>query len=191
MCNGGETCSTCAGDCGDCPCTSALCSAGSTLCCPGGTPGTWNPSIAHCDCYSCSTADDCGASDICIGGRCESAWGRSYRVTAVEASFPAGIDSDDTVPDCYVITTIDGTAHQSPYVDEDYTPYWGYSFDVSLYATSTFGFQVWDWDPFDDDLLFYLTAGSIAVDVEWLRSGTATFNTTDWSSWITYTFEPR
>jgi hypothetical protein len=154
-------------------------------------PGVWNAGTGHCDCYSCATYSDCGAEDICISGRCESAWGRAYRVTAVDATLPAGIDSDDSVPDCYIITNVDGTVYRSSTVDEDYTPTWNHSFDVTLSRTSSFTWTLYDWDPFDDDELVWRTPGETWVDVEWLRSGSIAFRNEDWTLVVNYTFAPR
>ena len=190
FCNGTETCSTCEMDCGACPCTSMLCTSGSALCCPGGNPGTWNGAIAHCDCYTCTTADDCGVSDICISGRCESAWGRSYRITAVSATLRVGIDSDDSVPDPYITVVVDGTAHQSAYVDENYAPTWNYSFDATLRSASTFTWTIYDYDWVDDDPLWSRPSGT-SVDVGWLRAGTTTFYSDSGLSSVTFTFAPR
>ena len=46
------------------PCTEALCTAGSNLCCwRDGSPGTWNPTLLGCICPSAADADADGDGD--------------------------------------------------------------------------------------------------------------------------------
>jgi hypothetical protein len=78
-CEAGESCTTCASDCGACPSPGPAC--GTTACdyswCgtayAGACPSTWNGSADGCDC-GCQFADpDCGGL-LCYGLTCDYNW---------------------------------------------------------------------------------------------------------------------
>lgn len=192
-CDPDETCSTCNTDCGVCPCTSALCTAGSTLCCPSGNPGMWNSSVAHCDCFDCTTPEDCNVVDICLGGRCESAWGRAYRITVVNGIYPSHCvsDPDGSEPDPYVELTINSTTYTTLSAapqNDTVTPTWNVHVDTTLLSTSTLGFTIFDDDVTTDDTIASHAAGPI--DATWLHDGAVTFHSDDWTYTTTFTFAP-
>ncbi|MDI7268751.1 MAG: hypothetical protein QME96_12225 [Myxococcota bacterium] len=187
-----ETCSTCPADCGECPCTAADCTAGSSRCCPGAEPGMWR--AGACDCDACTTYTDCGTTEICAAGSCAPAWGRAYRVVAVNGVFSeSGPDGSwDTwggLPDPYITMCIDGRCGSSSYVADTLRPTWNFSMNATLYSTSTFTWTVYDDDYGTDDTMLYRTGSDISV--QWLREGTATFSTSDGSSRVRFDFQPR
>ena len=161
----------CLTSCGDCA-TGEVCSSG--LCVFGG----------------CYTADDCGAQEICVAGSCESAWGHLYRITAVGGTYYcAALDWDGSYADPYVVVTVDGVAHSSPFVDDTLVVNWNYHFDVALLSTSTFDYNVYNDNVTTDDLIVHFTDGAVPVDVIWLRDGTFTSSTSDDRCSTTFTFE--
>jgi hypothetical protein len=189
-CDATEACSTCAADCGGCPgCTATLCAAGDLGCCPGALPGAWNSVYSRCDCGGCAVSTDCAAAEVCAAGSCESAWGRTYRITAVSGAYScAALDWDGSAVDPFVTVIVDGVAHTSPTVDDRTTVTWNYYFDAALRSTSTFGYTVYNENWSSNDVIMYLTAAS--VPVAWLHSGSHVSSTADGLCSTTFTFRP-
>ena len=135
-CDSGETCSTCASDCGACPAT-----CGNGACDSGETCSTCASDCGACPPTGCSVqvsadgntvTDSCGGSDICIcdldttcaagcdlcltPGRCEAAFPRRYALVPQIALVPAtkpdgsGWDADGSGPDLFAEMTVDGSA---------------------------------------------------------------------------------
>jgi hypothetical protein len=142
VCEGGETCSSCSSDCGTC---APVCGDG--VCEPN------ESCLADC---GCSAHSDCGSSQICYQSSCESAYGRNYLFTVVDAYFPTNKPSDgqpwDVVgpPDPFVelCTQAACPAQTTTTKDNVYSAVWNESFVVMLSGPSTgsVSFRMWDED---------------------------------------------
>ena len=85
VCNGDETCGSCAQDCGACPPPPPAC--GDSVCNGDETCGSCAQDCGVCACQP----GDCTGSDVCIGEVCTPAFGRAYRISVI-AMTVAGVD---------------------------------------------------------------------------------------------------
>lgn len=135
VCNGGESCASCPGDCGGC---AETCSSADPTSCSG--------------------------ENICVAGTCTSAWGRTYRIRVTElvvSTTNQEGDSWDTLggaPDPYVEVTIAGALAYSTTENPDtFAPNFANFADVVLASGQNWGIAAWDADLAEPDNIIYCT----------------------------------
>lgn len=155
VCIDGESCESgscvCVPDCGARACGPDGCGGECGAGCTGGQ--VCNAEGTACDAPGCSTCADCGASEACLFGHCESPWDRNYRVTLIDGEFPPRNDEGgrwdilNADPDPTARVSVSGT--QTRYACENGTlmPAWLEDIDVTLSADSVLEFALIDEDP--------------------------------------------
>lgn len=136
---------------------------------------------------ACRVARDCAvATDVCVEDRCAPGFGRTYRLSALAASFPAargdGRSWDlDGAPDPYVCVSVYGSPNglacsDTRGVRDSLDPAWSGTFEVEVGADTQVIVTAWDADPGSpagatDDALGGLWWPNGASFVESVRSG--------------------
>ena len=173
-CDSGETCSTCASDCGACPptgCSVQVSADGNTV-----TDSCGGSDICICD-LDTTCAAGC---DLCLTpGRCEAAFPRRYTLSPAFAWVPptkpdgSGWDADGSGPDLFAEMTVDGSAPFSTATVNDLTldadGHFTASFpdlfrDFNLVAGSSIQAEVIDEDSFSDDSAFICNLNATAAE---------------------------
>jgi hypothetical protein len=108
----------------------------------------------------CSRHADCATNMICQTGRCQSAYGRLYEITVVNATFPqqmpgGGSWDGSGAVDLFMKVYVDGEEALTTATRRDtYSPVWDETAYVQLLRGSpALRFELWDEDAVSDDLL--------------------------------------
>lgn len=185
QCNGTETCTTCPGDCGSCPptCGDAACT-GSETC-----------TSCSQDCGPCCTESDwttCSGETICINGECQAAFGRVYRISDLQVTFPELDANGETwdgfggAPDPIATIFLNQVpVLQTAEVDDRFFATFIESAEVTIPAGSHFEVDVYDSDSVSNDFAFGVYWDPL--DADHLHVGLLTWNSggASISLWIT------
>ena len=129
---------------------------------------------ADADADTCSeSADNCGGETICIGGACESAFGRRYRFSGISVSIPdrkrdgTTWDALGGAPDPYVEVWINDSTLvlRTPAVDDVFDADFSDTGDGTVGAGDSVFLNVWDEDVADPDPVLSCTADPLPADV--------------------------
>jgi hypothetical protein len=208
-CDPGESSATCGGDCPAGPvCGNAWCEPGesSATCAADCTPPPAcgngiceiGESSGSCswDC-GCASHADCGATELCVWGACEAAYGRTYWVGAANAEFSSydpscscSWDGDGSAPDGCVDIYVDGAyAATTPTVSDSWYPVWNQGINLTLEPWTRVDFDVLDHDPVGYDVLMsgYVDAPTMLAAARgdgWVWwCGSYADLTSDWCFW--------
>jgi len=158
-----ETCLTCSIDCGCTQgetCQNGVCIT-SGLCGNGSCDMGEDTQSCPQDC-PCSSGYDCGPVELCDLGNCETATGRVYKVTILDADLnytQNSADGDSSNPDPFVTVyfpDINSPIGRTSTVQDTLTPTWNEYLEVTVLAS---GQSIWfcmnDEDLLSDDVLYF------------------------------------
>lgn len=101
-----------------------------------------NAAGTGCETPGCTSCTDCGGDEACLFGRCQSLWGRTYRVTMVDGTFPertAEAACWDTtlgfgcgLPDPTAMVSADGASWRFSCAEDSLGPEWTGTTDLVL-----------------------------------------------------------
>jgi hypothetical protein len=188
-CDPDETAASCGADCAAAACGDGTCDPGETASsCPADCPatcgnGTCEPAEdaaacpADCDPTACTTAPDtCTGEDLCLDGRCVSAFGRNYIIRVDRGVLPehnasgGAWDIAGGLPDPKVDLTVNGTLISTPVIGDTLMPQWMFDTPPTLIPGGTvFRIGVLDSDIDADDLAWACVADPLTAD--FLRAG--------------------
>lgn len=110
----------------------------------------------------CSTHSDCGSLEICVGGECQSATGKVYKVTMINASINYNdhtVDVDYSNPDPYVnlyFPNIDTVVCETSHLSDTLEPVWNEYCEITVTASGqSIWFCMYDDDGVGDDPLYF------------------------------------
>lgn len=163
FCEHPETATTCAADC-----NASVSRCGDGICASGESHES-----CPADC-GCARHADCRPDQVCLGGECNLAFGRHYRLTLVGAEISSTQpgtgepwDALGGAPDPFIAVSVDGEPIAvTDTLDDTFTPTWLQSVDV-LFATSSTTVVL---DLFDEDLASHdrITTARVTAG-EWLE----------------------
>ncbi len=139
-------------------------------------------------------ADRCAGESICLGGRCEAAFGRIYSITDVQITVPTtdpqgeSWDAGGGAPDLLLQILVNGSVVASaPAVQDRFSAAFAGPFDVTLIGGSTLLLSTLDEDITVNDPAFACRADPITADM--LRGRTA--SCTEGENDLSFRIHPR
>lgn len=119
-----------------------------------------------------SSPDTCDGDTVCIAGSCEAAFGRLYRITAVQVQLPTldpngeAWDVGGGAPDIFIDILVNGAsvARSAPVADRFSATFAG-PFTVQPIGGGSLAIVVYDEDLTTDDVAYSCTAAPLTTDL--------------------------
>lgn len=118
------------------------------------------------------SADACTGETICIGGQCESAFGRIYSIVDVSVSVPTTDGAGDAwdalggAPDLFITVHVNGASAGTSAVRSDtFSANFSGPYDATLIGGSDLEIEVWDEDISANDRIGTCSASPITASL--------------------------